>query len=186
MTDFSSLLKRSGSDGARLPKVISLPISAWVDSRSDRPTSPVDIGIRLLSEEDTQIARSSAAKIAIELVPVGGEEDRIAAFNDALMRFAAERGTCSPKNVEDGFFPLGELEIRQRLTPEGVRRIWQEIEALHLACNPSLDEIDDEGLAHLFALLDRERLSALPRAESARVRRLLELCRTELASVNSD
>lgn len=184
MVDFSALIKK-GKEGKRVPRVLSLPPSAWADSRSDKPREPVTIGIRLLSEEDVQVARSSAAKIAVELVPVGTEDDRIAAYNDALMRFAAERGTCSPTDAEMPHFPMGELEIRERMTPEGVRRIWHEIEALHLASNPSLPEIDDEGLAHLFAVIHRDALARMSTADASRVRRLLELCRSELAEVDS-
>ena len=183
MADFAGMLKK----GARAPsRIVSLPPNAWADSRSDKPREPVEIGIRLMSEEDVQVARSQAAKTALELVPVGTEEDRVSAFNDALMRNAAERATCSPKNAESPFFVMGELEIRERITPEGVRRLWQEIEALHLASNPSLSEIDDEGTAHLFALLHRDLLDRLDRSDSQRVRRLLEMCRAELAAVDPD
>lgn len=184
MVDFASLIKKGKSEGKRVPRLLSLPPGAWADSRSDKPREPVTIGIRLLSEEDVQVARSSAAKIAVELVPVGTEDDRIAAYNDALMRFAAERGTCSPTDAETPHFAMGELEIRERMTPEGVRRIWHEIEALHLVSNPSLAEIDDDGLAHLFALVHRDALSSLNRSDAARLRRLLELCRAELAEVD--
>lgn len=181
--DFSSIQKKTKLT-PRLPRVITLPPSAWADHRSDKPREPVPIGIRLISEEDVQIARSTAAKIATELVPVGGEDDRIAAYNDALCRVAAARGTCAPHDAEQSFFAMGELEIRERMTSEGVRRIWQEIEALHISGNPSLAEIDDEGLAHLFALLDRNAIDELPREDMLRVRRLLEICRSQLAEVD--
>jgi hypothetical protein len=186
MADFSALLKTGkGKDGARLPpRVIALPPSAWADHRDDKPREPVRIGIRLISEEDTQIARSEAAKVAVEIVPVGDEDDRIAAYNDALMRFAAERGTCSPTNAEDPYFVMGEMEIRERLTPEGVRRLWHEIEGLHVASNPSVSEIDDEGLAELFALLHHGALDRLEKSDASRVRRLLELCRVDLAELD--
>lgn len=180
MADFSKLIKQGKAD-ARVPKVIALPPSAWADSREDKPREPVKIGIRLISDEDTQIARSAAAKIAVEFVATGSEDDRIAAYNDALMRVAAEHGTCSPTNAEEPFFMMGELEIRQRLTPEGVRRIWHEIEALHAALNPSVAEIDDEGLAHLFALLHRDGLDRLDKSDASLVRRLLEMARSTLA-----
>lgn len=183
MVDFSSLQKKAKVT-PRLPRVIMLPPSAWADHRTDKPREPVAIGIRLISEEDVQIARATAARIAVELVTVGGEDDRVAAYNDALCRVAAASGTCAPHDSEQAHFPLGELEIRERLTPEGVRRLYQEVEALHIASNPSLPEIDDEGLAHLFALLDRNAIDALPREEALRVRRLLELCRSELAEVD--
>lgn len=186
MVDFAELLKQgNAARGPRKPpRVFELPLGAWSDERSDKPLAPVAVGIRLLSEEDVQYARSEAAKVAVELIAVGDEDDRIAAFNDALTRFAAERGMCSPESVEDPFFALGELEIRQRMTPEGVRRIWQEIEALHVGCNPSLTEIDDDGLAHLFAMLYRDCLDRLSREDAAHARRLLERVRSMLDEVD--
>jgi hypothetical protein len=182
--DFSALLKQTKA-AARAPRVISLGLGAWSDARADKPREPVSIGIRLLSEQDTQVVRSEAAKMAVELTPTGTEDERVEAFNSALMCFAAEHGTCSPTDAEQPYFPMGALEIRERMTPEGVRRLWHEIEALHLASNPSLDEIDDEGLAHLFALLHRDAVSLLPKTDAARIRRLLELVRSELAETES-
>jgi hypothetical protein len=185
MADFSSLLQKGGGTHAIRPpaRVVTLPLSAWADSRSDKPRTPVTIGIRLISEQDTSAARAAAAKVAVELVPVGTEDDRIEAYNCALMRFAAEHGTCSATNVEDPHFVMGEFEIRQRMTAEGVRLLWHAIEALHEASNPSVEEIDDEGIAHLFALLHRDALALLDKPEGARIRRLLELCRSGLAEV---
>lgn len=181
MADFSKLLKTGKGEARKPARVIELPPSAWADHREDKPREPVRIGIRLISEEDTQIARSEAARLAVEFVSEGGEDDRIAAFNDALMRVCAANGTCSPLDVEQPFFMSGELEIRARLTSEGVRRIWHEVEGLHLASNPSVSEIDDEGLAELFASLHHGALDRLEKADASRVRRLLELCRIDLA-----
>lgn len=187
MVDFAELMKQSGAGkGPRKPpRVFELPLSAWSDERTDKPLAPVAVGIRLISEEDAQYARSEAAKAAVEFIPAGDDDDRIAAFNDALARFAAERGMCNPENVEEPFFALGELEIRQRMTPEGVRRIWQEIATLHESSNPSLPEIDDDGLAHLFAMLYRDCLDRLPREDAAHARRLLERVRSMLDEVDA-
>jgi hypothetical protein len=186
MADISKLLKSSGGKkGLRpAPRVLLLVASDWADSREDKPLEPVKIGIRLISEQDTQIARSEAAKVAVELMPVGTEDDRIDAYNGALIRFGAEHGTCNPLNVEEPHFAMGELEIRERLTPEGIRKIWHAIEALHAGSNPSVGEIDDEGMAHLFALHHNGALDRLEKADAALVRRLLETCRTYLAEAD--
>ena len=188
MADFSKLLRsNAGKAGPRLPpRVLTLGPSDWADSREDKPLEPVKIGIRLISEQDTQAARSEAAKVAVELMPVGTEDDRIDAYNGALMRFAAEHGTCNPLNVEEPHFVMGELEIRARLTPEGIRKIWHAIEALHAGSNPSNGEIDDEGVAHLFALHHRGTLDRLDKADAALVRRLLEICRVYLAEADDE
>jgi hypothetical protein len=106
VADFSALLKK-GKETARAPRVISLPPSAWAETREDRPREPVRIGIRLISEQDTQVARSEAAKVAVDLMPTGSEDDRIEAYNCALMRFAAQYGTCSPTNTDQPYFRAG-------------------------------------------------------------------------------
>ncbi len=97
--DFSALLKSSKA-ATRVPHVISLGLGAWADSRIDKPREPVSIGIRLLSEQDTQIIRAAAAKTAVELTPNGTEDERVEAYNSALMCLAAEYGTCSPTDAE--------------------------------------------------------------------------------------
>jgi hypothetical protein len=189
MADFSKLLRSGGKADVRPPaRVVTLPSSAWADSRTDKPLEPVKIGIRLISEQDTQAARSEAAKVAVELAPVTPgaditEDEQTAAYNGALMRFAAEYGTCDPKNAELPYFSLGEFEIRGRMTPEGIRRLWHEIEALHIASDPSVSEVDDEGLAELFASLHADALDRLEKSDAALVRRLLEICRSRLAEV---
>jgi len=186
MGDFSELLKKSKApSGPRLPpKVITLVPDDWADQRTDKPREPVKIGIKLISEQDTDVARAEAAKIAAELVTVGDEDDRTVAYNCALMRYAAQAGTCSPADVDDPFFMVGELEIRERLTPEGTRKIFHAIEALHLASNPAIDEIDADGLGHLFALQHAGAIENLDRTEATQVRRLLEYCRSVLAAAS--
>lgn len=186
MADFEKLLRQSNaSKGPRLPpKVITLKPSDWADQRTDKPIEPILIGIKLISEQDTDIARSEAAKVAVELIPAGGsEDDRTVAYNCALMRFAAQAGVCSPTDIDAPFFMLGETEIRERLTPEGVRKIFNAIDALHVASNPSNGEIDAEGTAELFALLHAGAIDQLDSAAAGQVKRLLEYCRATLAEV---
>jgi hypothetical protein len=187
MADFAKLLRQSGAanSGKRLPpKFLTLVPSDWADQRDDKPLEPVKVGIRLIAEQDTDIARAEAAKIAAELVTVGGEDDRIEAYNCALMRYAAQAGVCSPTDVDAPYFMLGEMEIRERLTPEGVRKIFNAIDALHVASNPSNGEIDDEGSAELFALLHAGAIDKLDKADAGQVKRLLEYCRAALAEAS--
>jgi hypothetical protein len=186
VADFAKLLQKgkTASGPRPPPKVITLLPSDWADQREDKPLEPRQIGIKLISEQDTDIARAEAAKIAAELITVGSEDDRTVAYNCALMRFAAQAGVCSPTDVDEPLFMLGELEIRERLTPEGVRKIFHAIDALHVGSNPSNGEIDPEGAAELFALLDRGALDQLNEIDSSaagQVKRLLEYCRATLA-----
>jgi hypothetical protein len=183
MSGFEKLLRGSGQVGPRKPpRVISLKPSAWADSWKDKPQGPIDIGIRRVAEEDIQAAKSEAARICAEIVTSGADEDdRVSAYNDALIRVAAARGTSSPVDVSAPFFVMGEDEIREKMTPEGVRALWDAINALHIADSPLLPEIGNEGFGQLIAIWDREvAFDYLPPGGAAQIGRLLEHVRQEL------
>ncbi len=182
MGTLNELLKQRPGTPLRPPRVVTIPPSAWASHRADRPAEPVQVGLRLISEEDTQYARGEAARIAAEYIQnAENEEERVAAFNDALIRVALGRALCQPHDVTQPYFLMGEDEIRVRLTSDGARRLYQELEALHVAESPAMPEIDEEGFAHLLAMWDRGLwLKYTDRAERMRILRLLEACRQEM------
>jgi hypothetical protein len=181
VTTFSDLLKKSG--GARKPpRVVKLGIEAFAQTIDERIEGAI-IGIRLISEEDVQQARAEAAQIAESLHPGPTiTDDKVAAFNDALMRLAVARSACAPDDITQPFFAMGELEVRHKLTSETVRRLWWELDALHVASSPAIPIIDADGFAHLMAMWGRtDILEYMDRDEAIRVRRLLEAARQALA-----
>lgn len=182
MATLAELLKQPPGAALKPPRVIAIPPSAWASHRADKPADAVEVGLRLISEDDIQYARGEAIRIATEYVQnPDHQEERHEAFNDALMRVALGRALCQPHDVTQPYFLMGEDEIRVRLTSEGVRRLYQELEALHTSENPAMPEIDEEGFAHLIAMWDRGLwLKYTERPERMRILRLLEACRQEM------
>lgn len=178
---FAAMLRREGPALRKPPKVVELPLSAWADGREDKPAAPIPIGLRLPSEDDVQRARDEASKAIEEFASRGDTDDRVSAYNDALVRELVASSACQAADVTKPFFEMASLDVRRRLTPDGVKRLYQEIEALRTGCDPAMPELDPEGLAHLTAMLDRDVWKDhLPYEEAKRIRRLLEHARQEL------
>lgn len=178
---FADLFK-GGSDSRRKPpKVVTLPLDGWSDSERDKPSAPLPIGIRLPSPADDDRARDEAVK-AVERLPAGAEQDdKILAFNNALIRERVAACACLAEDVTQGFFEMAAQDVMRRLSPSGLKRLWEEIEALQAGADVSLPELDVEGLAHLTAMLDRAvGFEHMPREDAKRLKRLLEHVRQEL------
>jgi hypothetical protein len=175
------MLKKPGA--ARKPsRVVTLGVEAFAQTIDER-LEGCRIGIRLISEEDVQQARAEAAQIAENLHPGPAiSDDKIAAFNDALMRLAVARSACKPDDITEPFFALGELEVRHKLTSQTVLRLWTELDSLHVASSPSIPAIDEEGFGHLLAMWGRsDIIEHMESGEALRVRRLLEAARQAMA-----
>jgi hypothetical protein len=179
---YGDLLKEAARGGPPLPpRVIELPVSAWSADRPDRPMSPVSIGLRVPSDDDTEAAKDEAMQ-RVALLPSGVDpSDRIDAFNDALVANLVAAATCIPTDVTQRFFGMGEDEISIRLTTDGIKRLWQEIEMLRTAENPGMPEAGDEEFSHLIALWERDAVTLLPPEEAKQCRRLVEHVRQRLA-----
>jgi hypothetical protein len=177
MTGFKELLRsQQGPTARKPPRTLKLEASAWAGAREDAPQTAVEIGIRRVAEEDVQAAKGEAARLASELIAgAASEDDRVSTYNDALIRVLVARCACRPDDVLEPYFALGELEIRERMTSEGVRAIWDALNALHISDSPLLPELDSEGFAHLIAMWDRGlAFDHLPPDEAAQLLRLLE------------
>lgn len=178
---FADILKSSGDTRRKPPKVVTLPLDGWSDAERDKPSAPMPIGIRLPSPADDDRARDEAVKAVGRLPPGADEEDKILAFNNALIRERVAACTCLAEDVTQGFFEMAADEVMRRLSKSGLKRLWEEIEALQAGADVSLPELDVEGLAHLTAMLDRAvGFDHMPREDAKRLRRLLEHVRQEL------
>ncbi len=180
---FAALLKRGVVGGRTPPKVVELPLTAWDDGQSDKPTSPIPIGLKLPSETDNETSQAEAIKAGDTFAAGGDYEDKVRAYNDALMRELIARCTTLAADVTCPFFELAALDVGRRLTREGVQRLWQELEVLRTASDASMPELDAvEGFAHLLAMWERgSALKYLPREELKKCLRLLEFVRQSLA-----
>jgi len=175
--DFASMM-RTAAKALKPRRVVQIPPTAWAEGHPEAPVTAVDVGLKLLSEQDVQEAKVTAARVIAELYgQVDDEESIVSGYNDALMRACVGRATCKPDSAATPFFELGEDEIRVKLTPEGIRGLYQEIEANHLALSPTLLEIDEDGRLELAAMLQRLDLwDFIPAEERPLLGRLLAHC----------
>lgn len=143
----------------------------WVEEWEKRPTVNVAIGLRALGSEQYQRAQAEAAKCTVADVPEG--PDRVARFNDELVIWAVAFAACDPNDVGKPYFTLGSEHVRTRLRPYATRRIFEELEAVHVLETVTPHEPDDGVLAEVAARLTPERLAALPVARARAIRRFL-------------
>jgi hypothetical protein len=165
MSVFSQILERVP------PRVIEIPVDAWADDWPDKPSEPMKAGLRLLSESDLQVARASATEKAI-----AAQRDalgRIEAFNDHLMAWAVACALTDPNDTLRPYFDSAHENVMLALTSRGIRRIWEELEVLHIERSPLLDEAEDADVAALGELLTAGRVADLPEGKQAHLRRLL-------------
>lgn len=180
MSAFSVVEKR------KPPSNVVVPLRAFDETWESRPKGDVCIGLRLVAEDDIQTARSQAGKIAKKLHPraaVGSLDQELwfDAYRDALVRWIVARGTCDPNDVTrawEGWSTAPEDIVAIALTTDGVRLIFNAWERMRIASDPTTPEATDEEIVKLAMAQDR--LSTLPRAEAACLRRLLRHCLDQL------
>lgn len=139
----------------RAQRTVTLAPSGFADDWEQKPTEPVEIGLRLLSEADLAAARSVGVQKACELHPELDERSEIwiEAFNQALMHWAIARGTCKPESIEQPFWEMAEDVVPLALSEGGAARLYGELELLTVLESPVIPEIDEEGLTRLAELL---------------------------------
>ncbi len=164
----------------RAERVVSVPASMFADT-GDKPAGDEQIGLRRLSEADVQQARAQAAHRALALHD--DHDGQIEAFNDALMAWAVARGTCSPDDVTAPFFEMAEDTVQVRLTSEGIRYLYDEIDRLSIEGSPLQPVATPEQLTELAQWFTTgERWGAVPAAVARRVMRLLAHVHEERAA----
>lgn len=153
------------------PRVIDLPVNAWSDDWEGKPTGPVKVGLRLLSEEDLITARATAMDLARDAH--SDAVGRIEAFNDHLMAWAVARSLCRSDDVSEPYLEAAHENVQIAFTSRGIQRLWEEIEVLHIELSALVAEATDDELAQLAASVTPERLGDLSATKQARVRRLV-------------
>lgn len=169
--------------------IVRVPVSAWASSWRDRPLEEETIGVRPLTEGDVVFARSEAARIALGAHPVPPEgtpdvfaDERNAAFNDALLRMGASRGTCDPTDASQPWGGWGrhggDVLVLEALTVEGARLLWDAIERVTIDTSPVMPQATDEEITELAEKAARA-TQRMPAGRAARLRRLLRFALNE-------
>lgn len=149
------------------PRHVVLPPSSFGDEWPNKPATEACIGLRFISQADFDAARREAEREARGFYAEFRQRDKDCdnavledVYNDSFLAHIAARGTCNPNDVTQPYFPFAEDTVRQALTPEAMRRVWDEIVILHKGSAPSRPEASDEDVAQLAWALRRAELDS--------------------------
>lgn len=164
------------------PAMIVVPATAFAPTWRDNPEGDVLVGLRPLSEADLIFCNGEAVKLALQFYPVGlagAEGPRNTAYHDAQMRYVVSRGTCDPNDVTQPWEHWGKWGgdeiIREALTMNGLKLLWDAIERVTIETSPVEPLATDEDIQELLTKAPVA-LAAMPTWQAARVRRLLHFC----------
>lgn len=164
---------------ARKPtRMLMVPVSAFADDWRERPTAPVAVGLRLLSEKDCELAMSLAASATIEFFKGADQVNRAAVddvYRSRMMAFAVARAVCDPNDVMQGhpLFPALEDQISEFFAPTGIAFIYEALDTMTVELSPLVPVATDEDLVLLRAHLRAGTVLKLPPGEQRAARRLL-------------
>lgn len=154
---------------------VTLPLSSFATDYPSRPQAEIALGLRLVSDADIQTMRAEAAKFAIDMHD--DHEGRVESFNDAIMRWMIVRGTCDPNDtrLNASLFEGSEENVRNALTSNAIRYLWDNIERFHLEKSPLVLEATDTDILGLVEYLKTPEviLGLMSPALSKRARKLL-------------
>lgn len=181
MTAFrrQSAFARARDEHAKAPTcLVTLEPAHFRDGRPGKPTTPIQVGLRLLAEKTFEDASARAAKDAWITHPEPIPDDlRVEHYNNRLMGYLMAEAACLAGNVEQRYF--GDLapdtKIEKDLTPDGIRFLWDHYEAFAISTSPTAPEATDEELDVLAdGLASGELLGSLDIERARYVRRLLK------------
>lgn len=142
------------------PRMVVLQPSAFADDWPLKRGTEVAVGLRFVSQDDLDRGRREAEREAVGFyAEVRGfavppdKDTAVAVWNDALMMNAIARGTCNPNDVTRPYFEAADDTVRRALTPEGARRLWDELVILHKGSGPSRPVATDDQIVQLAEIL---------------------------------
>lgn len=172
-------------DNSQAAHVVTLPPSAFASTFSRRPTADVAVGIRCISGRDVLTAKLEATRAVTSYLGEGwrqGDGGANEVWNDVMIRVLVHRGTCDPndRTIPFDLFGLDDENVKEALTAEATKRLWDEVEAFALSVSPAWPAASEAELERLKAALTEERLIELPASKAARIRRLVTFLLSEL------
>ena len=171
---------------AALPKraghVFECDPSLWVEGRPNRPTAPIQLGLRIVSESDVARARSVAESFANQMhreLPYG--EAWIECFNSHLIAAIMFDAVVHPDNAEKRWFAR-ESQVALDLTTNGLKFLWDHYEVYQVSTSKIAPEASDDELLELGdVILAGALFEGLDLERARRVRRLLKAALLEAA-----
>lgn len=171
MGSFSQLVKK------RRPPARALLLEPWVfaDEWDRKPSEPVCVGLRLMSESDKGKARAEAERIALEYHPNGGE-NLGDAYVSALIRQVAALAICDPNDVTkpSEILPLAEEQVRFALTSRGAEHIFEAYRRYEVETSAIETLADKDDVTELVATLGKLDVEALQPSDRRLISYLLD------------
>jgi hypothetical protein len=184
-----SAWKKTKATLSRSPlTTVTLPPSGFADDYDLRPEAPVEIGIRVLSTDTLDTARSWAAKKAARRHPNLTSEDAVwcEAFNEALMQWIVARCTCKADDVLVPYWACAEDVVPIALSPAGLLRLFEEYEMQVIGFGILSPELGGDGCAALGEkLTNGTAFQGVPVAKARQARRLLARVNELLGAENA-
>lgn len=180
MTVYSAFTE---AQGKAPPRVVKLQPEAFSSKWKGAPRTEIAVGLTLVSAADIETAKTAAATESWHMFPKKEDAaERYDAFRDILVRWLIARGTCDPRDVTKPLPIWKEAPediVREALSVEGMKALWDELDLLWTESSPVAQEIDDAGIYDI-AVLSEYVFERMPEMNARRIRRLLFACVHEM------
>lgn len=166
----------------RASYVVEMDPSLWVEARPNRPTAPVKLGIRIVSEADVARARSVAEAFATRMHrDLASQEIWVESYNSHLMATILFDAVVHPDNIERRWFER-DSQVTLDLTSNGIQFLWDHYEMHRVATSTIAPEATDEELLELEdMILTGSLFDGVDLERARRVRRLIKAALVEAA-----
>lgn len=154
--------------------------SLWVEGRPNKPTTPVKVGIRIVSEADVARARSVAESFANKQHrELSSQDVWIESYNSHLIATILYDALVHPENVEKRWFERDSL-VTMNLTTNGLKFLWDHYEIYQVSTSTIAPEATDDELLELEDLiLSGTLFDGVDLERARRVRRLIKAALVE-------
>lgn len=157
--------------------MVILAPTAFAHDWPQRPTGEVAIGLRAISERDTQVAKAEASKWMIRTYgePDGSLRDPEKAFegwNDKVAAYAMARATCDCNDSAKPYFRYAEDMISLALESSAIRYLLAEY-TLMTRSTGDRAQLSDDDATELGKALEGGALRGLDAATQTECRKML-------------
>ncbi len=159
---------------ARKPiATVEVPPSVWAQTWTDRPTEPVVVGFRSLSEMALSEITGAAQTIANRWVPGGNERSPIWAeqYSAAVRYTSVGRALCQPDCADVPWWDYPDAVSPIAFSPEGAAWLFARLETALVASSVLASEEEPAELAAAIVEASTRELSPARRSQAARLLR---------------
>ena len=155
----------------------------WAENRPNKPSTPVRVGLRIVSEADVARARSVAESFANKQHrDLTSQDVWLESYNSHLIAAILFDAVVHSDNADRRWFER-DSQVTLDLTTNGLRFLWDHYEIYQISTSTIAPEATDEDLMTLEDLiLSGTLFEGLDLEQARRVRRLLKAALVEAAA----